>query len=265
MRRLFWVTLLSALSVVMYYTSGCGQWTDGSTDRGLDCVDGCTPEGVGNDKVVQGPRGEPGRDGQQGVPGRDGSDGPGGSDGQQGEPGKEGRQGEPGDSGSDGSDGSDGEDGYSVVISLSTILQADILCPTGGTRIQLAQDTNRNGTWDLTDSQQQLANICNGTAGQSGADGQDGEDGADGTDGQDAPLTPLTPVEIVDPCGDKPGVYDEVFIRFQDGRLIASFSENANGKNTRFSLITAGSYVTTDGTLCFFSVDAQGGLYSEHY
>ena len=36
--------------------------------------------------------------------------------------------------------------------------------------------------------------------------------------------------------------------------LIASFSENVNGKNTRFVSIGPGNYMTTDGTECTFTV-----------
>lgn len=124
----------------------------------------------------------------------------------------------------------------------------------------------------------------NGTNGADGADGQDGTNGTNGTNGSDgaagpkgdkgdkgdagadgANATAFTPVGIVDPCGDAAGVYDEVFLRLSNGMLLASFSDNDNGKNTRFSLITQGSYKTTDNSSCYFSVDANGNLYNEHY
>lgn len=67
--------------------------------------------------------------------------------------------------------------------------------------------------------------------------------------------------KIVDPCGDTPGKYDEIFFRTSTGKIIASFSDNANGLNTRFSEIPVGSYSTTDGTGCTFSVvSGVGGL-----
>lgn len=90
-------------------------------------------------------------------------------------------------------------------------------------------------------------------------------DGEAGEDGEDAPPTAYTVVEIVDPCGDAPGIYDEVFMRLQNGLLIASFSDNANGKNTRFAVIGQGSYITTDGSMCYFSIDSNNQLYNEHY
>lgn len=60
--------------------------------------------------------------------------------------------------------------------------------------------------------------------------------------------------EIIDPCGDTVGKYDEVLLRLSDGSIIASFSDSASGQNTRFALIPNGSYQTTDGTSCRFSV-----------
>lgn len=60
--------------------------------------------------------------------------------------------------------------------------------------------------------------------------------------------------KIVDPCGDGPG-YDEIFLRTSSGKLIASFSQNSSGLNTRFSELVPGSYATTDGTGCTFTVN----------
>jgi hypothetical protein len=59
--------------------------------------------------------------------------------------------------------------------------------------------------------------------------------------------------KLVDPCGDGPG-FDEVFLRTSTGNLIASFSQNSSGLNTRFAVIPPGTYNTTDGTGCTFTV-----------
>ncbi len=95
-----------------------------------------------------------------------------------------------------------------------------------------------------------------GRDGQSiaGPQGEPGQDGEQGIPGQAAVL------EVIDPCGDAPGIYDEVILRLANGQLLASFSENANGKNTRFSILTPGSYVTTDGSNCGFTVTAEGDI-----
>lgn len=60
--------------------------------------------------------------------------------------------------------------------------------------------------------------------------------------------------KIVDPCGDTPGKYDEVFLKTSTGKLIASFSDTASGLNTRFSELVPGTFTTTDGTSCTFTV-----------
>jgi hypothetical protein len=61
-------------------------------------------------------------------------------------------------------------------------------------------------------------------------------------------------VGIVDPCGPSGGLFDEVFLRSGNGQLIASFG---TGNSVRFSILVPGNYVTTDGTNCQFSVDAD--------
>lgn len=62
-------------------------------------------------------------------------------------------------------------------------------------------------------------------------------------------------VGIEDPCGDTPGIIDEVLLRLSGGRILASFSDTASGMNTRFSIIPNGNYVVTDGSGCHFSVN----------
>jgi hypothetical protein len=64
---------------------------------------------------------------------------------------------------------------------------------------------------------------------------------------------------LIDPCGDGAG-FDEVLFRLSDGRIVGSFSENVYGLNTRFSVLTAGNYQTTDNTGCRFTVNANGSL-----
>jgi hypothetical protein len=71
---------------------------------------------------------------------------------------------------------------------------------------------------------------------------------ANGVNGMDAITS------VIDPCG-KQAAYDEVLLQLSNGLLLASFSDNASGKNTRFSVIGNGNYVTTDGTGCRFTVN----------
>lgn len=152
--------------------------------------------------------------------------------------------------GRDGEQGPPGPNGHNAVVGMTP---AGAECANGGTIILSATDLNDNGLVDAEDGNIQSSTICNGT------------NGTNGSNGTNAPPTPFTPVGLIDPCGDAAGIYDEVFIRLSNGTLLASFSDNVNGQNTRFAVITAGSYMTTDGSRCYFSVDASGNLYNEHY
>jgi hypothetical protein len=67
-------------------------------------------------------------------------------------------------------------------------------------------------------------------------------------------------VEMIDPCGDNINKIDEVLLALSSGEILASFSDNANGLNTRFGLLKAGNYVTTDGTNCHFQVLSNGNV-----
>lgn len=60
--------------------------------------------------------------------------------------------------------------------------------------------------------------------------------------------------DVYDPCGDKPGIFDEVFLHLSSGEYLASFSDNANGLNTRFAKLTPGTFRTTDNSACTFTV-----------
>lgn len=93
-----------------------------------------------------------------------------------------------------------------------------------------------------------------GAQGPAGPQGNPGTPGDDGVDGQDAVL------EVIDPCGDAPSVVDEILLRLADGSVLCSFSANANGQNTRLAILPPGSYVTTDGSNCHFTVTAQGTI-----
>lgn len=70
---------------------------------------------------------------------------------------------------------------------------------------------------------------------------------------------------IKDICGDAVGKVDEVILVLSNGQMLSSFSDNANGKNTRFALLTPGNYKSTDETNCFFTVNNAGQIVNEHY
>jgi hypothetical protein len=157
--------------------------------------------------------------------------------------------------GSMGPQGPSGTNGHSVLVMSGTTLAGDGLCTNGGSVLTLGTDVNDDNILDGTE-QTSVAVICNGV---------DGSNGVDGAPGLNASPTPFTPVGIVDPCGTRPGIFNEVFLKLSNGTLLASFSDNVNGTNTRFSILTAGNYMTTDGDNCTFTVDSLGNITNENH
>lgn len=101
-------------------------------------------------------------------------------------------------------------------------------------------------------------NGSNGAQGAAGINGVNGTNGADGQDGEDAPVNPYDIATIVDPCGDANGVIDEILLRLNNNQIIASFT--SSGNNTRFALVPPGTYTTTDGSNCLFTVHSDGNV-----
>jgi hypothetical protein len=83
--------------------------------------------------------------------------------------------------------------------------------------------------------------------------GAPGAPGPQGEPGTPAPPTAYSVVAVIDPCGPSGG-FDEVFLRFANGSVVASFSDNSAGQNTRLSILVDGSFATSDGTNCAFTV-----------
>jgi len=146
--------------------------------------------------------------------------------------GPSGRDGSTGERGATGDQGIQGQ-GCTVTGSSSG---ATVTCPDGTTTV--------------------INNGSNGTNGSNGSNGQDGQDGAD---------APLAITEIVDVCGDAPNIQDEVLLRLGNGKLIVLFADNSNGKNPRLSVLSAGNYITSDGSNCFFTVTSTNQITNEHY
>lgn len=71
-------------------------------------------------------------------------------------------------------------------------------------------------------------------------------------------------VEIKDPCGAQ-GAYNEVLLKLSNGKYLASFSENSQGKNTRFVVLTDGTFQTTDGSGCYFTISDGGTVISNEH
>lgn len=177
-------------------------------------------------------------------------------------------------------DGVDGKDGLSLV-SESTYSE-DICAGNSGNTTVIAQDVNANGVLDEEDTLQSQFITCYGEQGERGvagincsvnrtgnnsivtcgetsvtiADGLDGEDGLDGT-----------LIEVVEFCNNNNNwreigikVGDKVIALFQQTSSVNVTTPNGqtsviNGMNNRLVVLVNGSYVTTDGNNCHFSVN----------
>ena len=172
-------------------------------------------------------------------------------------------------SGSTGVNGKNGVDGYSLVVDVVTMVSANgVICK----RTDIFQDLDRNNFYSTGDTYQNGFLVCDGQVGAkgdtgeqgvAGLDGQDGTNGHDGLNGHNGTNgtnglnadTTYQVIEIIDPCGAQQAQgFDEVILKLGNGKYLASFSDNANGKNTRFGLLPHGNYQTTDGTNCNFTI-----------
>lgn len=128
--------------------------------------------------------------------------------------------------GTNGINGTNGSNGSSC--SVSSIVPTPLVAPNGGARITCTDGTD--------------ALLLNGSP---------------GTNGTNAPPTPYSVVQVVKPCPTIGGSFPEVLLVMQDRSILASASANANGNNTRLALLTPGTYSTTDGRSCTFTVGAS--------
>lgn len=136
--------------------------------------------------------------------------------------------------GQDGAAGENGSNGRSCAV-VAEINGAKIVCEDGS-EVLITNGTNGQNGQD-------------GADGQNGGDGSNGQDGSNGSDGQDALI------EVINPCGVQ-GSHEELLFRFSDDLVYAIYYDAANSR-AFFSRLPAGSYVTTDGFSCLFSVDAN--------
>lgn len=147
--------------------------------------------------------------------------------------------------GSPGIPGAAGAPGSNGMNAVFTIVPAPSqICPNGGMTFLMAFDAFGTGVYTALDPNQESATVCNGN------------NGTNGTDGEDAPISAYTIVDTLMPCG-KTVNYKEVLLRFANGQVLGSFSDNASGKNTRFAFLTDGTYVDTDNSSCTFSLSTS--------
>jgi len=138
-------------------------------------------------------------------------------------------QGDPGTNGKDGNQGLTGPTGSpGVGCTYQLVAPGDVVLAYGGAIITCA-----NGSVLISN-------------------------GAPGADGQPAPSTPYAIAEIIHPCGNT-SAWHEVFLRFADGEVVASFSDDTGGSWTRLSVLVDGyNLMTTDHTGCTFDLSTTG-------
>jgi hypothetical protein len=217
------------VAALVLLTAGCGWY-----DNVRECYDGCESEDQPAPEITivrgePGPRGATGRTGTAGTTGQQGPTGPTGADG------------------AAGPSGPTGPAGHAAVFAALDADPAD--CPTGGHILLSAADQDDDGTLTTADVPVLSTVVCNGATGPTGPTG---------ADGAPAPVQPYSVTAVLDPCGDAPGRIDEVLLQLASGALLASFSDDVGGTNTRFALLGPGSYSTTDGSLCAFTVSPTG-------
>jgi hypothetical protein len=259
-KRIF-ATIVVTGSILHGFVS-CGSPNDKAVEYCTLHGDQCHTKGDTGDQGPDGPQGVPGPVGQPGTNGSNGSscsaaqeatgvrvtctDGTGGfvtngTNGATGTQGATGTKGDTGTAGTNGTNGTNGSNGLSVVFAMTAATVAQ--CANGGSVIALAQDFNANGVLDPLDTGIQTTIICNGAKGDTGAQGQPSQ------------FTPTAPIR---PCGPTSSPWKEVLLCLSDGEILASFSDDMAGDNTRLSMIPPGSYVDTDSSGCYFTVATAG-------
>jgi hypothetical protein len=151
---------------------------------------------------------------------KDGKAGQNGSNGSSGSNGVDGQKGDKGDQGIAGTDGKDGAQGPQGIQGIQGI---------AGTSCEVEQLSN-GAMITCADSKAVVLN---------GVDGKDG-------------INSVT--KLIAPCGNESSPWKEQLICLNDGTLLASFSANMSGLDTRFSIIPTGSYIDTDESGCYFNV-----------
>lgn len=150
-----------------------------------------------------------------------------------------GANGTDGRNGTDGANGVNGTNGTNGHNSLVSIVSSAPTCTNGGVTILAGLDSDNDGLLEGSEVTSS-AQVCNGTNGKDG-------------------VNTFTSVSVIYPCG-KHGSYNEVLLNLGNGVVLASFSDNPSGKNTRFSVLSPGTYETTDGINCIFTLNSDGTI-----
>ena len=158
-----------------------------------------------------------------------------------------------GENGIDGRNGAPGPAGDAGAPGISTLAliqpyASAPACPnaTAGTLVVLYADVNGDGRYsNPPDRTEGFYWACNGQPGPAGDAGATGPQGPAGTAG------PLGIVEVISPCS-TPATDNESFLGLGDGSLIAVWSDGPS--DTHLVDLANGTFVTTDGTGCVFTL-----------
>jgi hypothetical protein len=180
----------------------------------------------------------PTQDGTAGPQGPAGPQGTAGKDGLDGVDGVEGKDGLDGKAGVDGAAGPQGPAGKDAEPCVTTSTNAGVYIQCSGGESAFIP----NGLPGEPGPQ--------GTAGEAGEKGEQGPAGPKGEDGQD------TVMAVYDPCGDSPG-FDEILLKLADGTVLAYFE---SGSNRFLTVLRPGTYRTTDGSNCTFTLLNDGTI-----
>jgi hypothetical protein len=156
----------------------------------------------------------------------------------------------PGPKGESGSTGNTGSDAIGTVMLQRSASNTECLV-TSGTAVDFYKDNDNSLDVSLGDTLSSTLVSCNG---------RDGEDG-ESIVGPVGPMGPSglngTTFEIVQLCPSLSGSYPEVLFKI-GGRLYAHFDGGAN--LDRLVLLPNGTYSTTDGRNCVFTVSGGNVL-----
>lgn len=124
-------------------------------------------------------------------------------------------------------------DGSIVIRSHSNgLIDATVCTLKSGTIIKTGSDTNGDGFVSIPELKE-VSVDCDGSMGSEGINGT------------------RQIVATIDPCGHVAGIIDDLVERLDSGQLIIFTS------GPGLNLLQPGNYMTTDGSMCIFSVDAH--------
>ncbi|WNZ62618.1 collagen-like protein [Myxococcus sp. MxC21-1] len=209
------------------------------------------PQGLRGEQGVQGPTG---LQGETGMQGERGPEGPAGAVGPAGPAGPQGSEGPAGPMGPAGATGPQGDVGLGTVT-RTTVEPAAGNCATGGVRLEMGVDANRNGTLDAGEENVALTRfVCNGPAGPQGGQGPAGATGPAGAQGPSGPVGPQGPQGPTGSLGaygdGSAGAYNVPSGNTVDLTTASGYGTLAGRQHLQFTNVTiSGTLIVPSGTV----------------